>query len=91
MSGEEPIPVSGAWRPGDDAGRRQFVTLCDDKPLALRVGATLSPVTVAYETWGMLAPARDNAVLGLPRAHRRQLTPPVRPKPAIRCSDGGTR
>jgi homoserine O-acetyltransferase len=60
---DEPIPVTGAWRPGDHPGRRQFVTVFDDRPLSLRAGATLSSVTVAYETWGTLSPARDNAVL----------------------------
>jgi homoserine O-acetyltransferase len=31
--------------------------------LSLERGATLAPVTVAYETWGRLAPSRDNVVL----------------------------
>lgn len=43
------------------------------KPLALKRGGTLAAVDIAYETWGRLAPARDNAVLlftGLsPSAH----------------------
>jgi homoserine O-acetyltransferase len=60
---DEPLPVTGAWRPGDPPGRRQFVTLFDDHPLAMRGGGTLSPITVAYETWGTLAPGRDNAIL----------------------------
>jgi len=60
---DEPIPVTGAWRPGDPAGRRQFLTVFEDRPFALRAGGTLSPITVAYETWGTLSPARDNAVL----------------------------
>jgi homoserine O-acetyltransferase len=63
MTDDAPIPATGAWRPGDPPGRRQFVTLFADRPLALRAGATLSPVTVAYETWGTLSPSRDNAVL----------------------------
>jgi len=33
--------------------------------LALESGAALGPVTVAYETWGTLSPAKDNAVLVL--------------------------
>ncbi|MDR1512387.1 MAG: homoserine O-acetyltransferase [Propionibacteriaceae bacterium] len=33
-----------------------------EDPLALRRGGTLGPVTVAYETYGTLAPERDNAV-----------------------------
>jgi homoserine O-acetyltransferase len=62
---DEPLPVTGAWRRGDPPGRRQFVTLFEDRPLALRAGGTLSPVVVAYETWGTLSPAGDNAVLVL--------------------------
>jgi homoserine O-acetyltransferase len=63
VTDEEPIPLTGAWRPGDPPGRRRFVTVFDDRPFALRAGATLSAITVAYETWGTLSPARDNAVL----------------------------
>jgi len=57
------LPASGAWRPGDDPGRRQFVTL--DGPIELEAGGTLPSVTVAYETWGELAPDAGNAVLVL--------------------------
>jgi homoserine O-acetyltransferase len=43
------------------------------KPLALRRGGALHGVEIAYESWGKLAPSRDNAVLlftGLsPSAH----------------------
>ncbi len=43
------------------------------KPLALRRGGVLHGVEIAYETWGRLAPSRDNVVLlctGLsPSAH----------------------
>lgn len=60
---DSPVPVTGAWRPGDPPGRRRFLTVFDDHPLCLRAGATLNDVTVAYETWGTLSPARDNAVL----------------------------
>lgn len=63
MTEDEPIPVTGAWRPGDPVGRRQFRTVFEDRAFALRAGGTLSPITVAYETWGTLSPARDNAVL----------------------------
>jgi len=60
-----PPSATGAWRPGDPPGRRRFVTLFDDpaRPLELEFGATLSPVTVAYETWGEFDRARSNAVL----------------------------
>lgn len=33
------------------------------EPLRLDSGATLAPVTLAYETYGTLSPARDNAIL----------------------------
>jgi homoserine O-acetyltransferase len=58
-----PPPATGAWRPGDPPGHRQFVTLVEDEPLHLELGGTLSPVVVAYETWGELDRARSNAVL----------------------------
>jgi homoserine O-acetyltransferase len=60
-----PPPATGAWRPGDPPGRRQFVTLFEppDGPLELELGETLSPVVVAYETWGELDRATGNAVL----------------------------
>jgi homoserine O-acetyltransferase len=55
-------PVTGAWREGDDPGRRQFV---DIGPLPLEAGGRLPDVRVAYETWGRPTPAGDNAVLVL--------------------------
>ena len=55
-----PIPASAAWREGADAGRRQFVDL---GPVELEAGGRLPAVRLAYETWGTLSPARDNAVL----------------------------
>ncbi|MGD9996321.1 MAG: homoserine O-acetyltransferase [Ilumatobacteraceae bacterium] len=59
----EPLPVSGAWRDGDDPGHRQFVRFPSDRPFALDTGVALRDVTVAYETWGRLDEARGNAVL----------------------------
>ena len=35
----------------------------EDDPLVLASGQTLGPVQVAYETYGVLAPARDNVVV----------------------------
>ncbi|HEY0398339.1 MAG TPA: homoserine O-acetyltransferase, partial [Acidimicrobiia bacterium] len=60
-----PPPATGAWRPGDPAGQRQFLTLFapPDGPLELELGGPLSPVVVAYETWGELDRSRGNAVL----------------------------
>jgi homoserine O-acetyltransferase len=60
---EDPIPVSGAWRPGDPPGRRKFATVFSERPIALRAGATLSDVVVAYETWGELNADASNAIL----------------------------
>jgi len=54
-------PASGAWREGDDPGRRQWVTL--PAPLALEAGGELPGVRIAYETWGSLNAAGTNAVL----------------------------
>jgi homoserine O-acetyltransferase len=59
------LPVTGAWRPGDEPGRRQFVELFRDEPLAFEAGGTLSSITVAYETLGRLNAERTNAVLVL--------------------------
>lgn len=39
--------------------------LFEARPHLLEAGASLDDVTVAYETWGALSPARDNAVLVL--------------------------
>jgi homoserine O-acetyltransferase/O-succinyltransferase len=58
-----PLPVTGAWREGDDPGRRQFHEL--PEPLLLESGERLPGVRIAYETWGELAPDASNAVLVL--------------------------
>ena len=58
----DPFPVTGAWREGDDPGHRRFVTL---DGLKLEAGGALETVTVAYETWGTLAPDTSNAILVL--------------------------
>lgn len=65
MTPASPIPVTGAWRPGDEPGRRRFATLFDARPHVLEAGGRLAHVTVAYETWGELAANRSNAVLVL--------------------------
>jgi homoserine O-acetyltransferase/O-succinyltransferase len=56
------LAVVGAWRDGDPVGRRRFVEVA---PLRLERGGTLPRATLAYETWGRLNSARDNAVLVL--------------------------
>jgi len=60
MSEVDRATTTGAWRPGDDPGRRLFAAV---GPLELERGGRLSTVDVAYETWGTLNAARDNAVL----------------------------
>ncbi|MEX2659036.1 MAG: homoserine O-acetyltransferase [Acidimicrobiales bacterium] len=57
------LPVTGAWRPGDPVGRRRFTALAADRPFVLEGGGALREVTIAYETWGELAPDASNAVL----------------------------
>jgi homoserine O-acetyltransferase len=54
-------PVSGGWREGDPVGRRRFHRL--PAALPLEAGGELPGVRLAYETWGTLSPAGDNAVL----------------------------
>lgn len=54
-------PASGAWREGDEPGRRQWVTL--PAPLPLEAGGELPGVRIAYETWGTLNADASNAVL----------------------------
>jgi len=60
---DTPLPVTGAWRPGDPPGRRRFFTFAQDHPFALEAARTLSEVTIAYETWGELDADASNAVL----------------------------
>ena len=61
----QPVPVTGAWRPGDPPGRRQFASLFDARPHVLATGGRLAHVAVAYETWGELNADGSNAVLVL--------------------------
>ena len=51
---------TGAWRQGSPQGSRQGV---DIGSLRLEAGGALPQVRVAYETWGTLNAARDNAIL----------------------------
>ena len=58
---DESAPWStGAWRQGSPEGARLSVDIGD---LLLETGGALPQVRVAYETWGRLNAARDNAVL----------------------------
>jgi homoserine O-acetyltransferase len=55
------IPASSAWREGDHPGRRKFFAL-GDLPLEADPMGVLPGVTMAYETWGELNAAKDNAI-----------------------------
>jgi len=61
MRENSPIPTSGAWREGDHPGRRQFFEL-GDLELDIDPLGVLPGVRIAYETWGELTAAGDNAV-----------------------------
>lgn len=63
MAAHQPLPVTGAWRPGDEPGRRQFFTFATDRGFAVESGTVLRDVDVAYETWGTLNEDASNAVL----------------------------
>lgn len=53
-------PATGAWRDGDFVGHRLFANL---GPMDFECGGSLPHVRLAYETWGELNEAKDNAVL----------------------------
>ncbi|MDQ1579707.1 MAG: homoserine O-acetyltransferase/O-succinyltransferase [Microbacteriaceae bacterium] len=52
--------ASGAWRESDPVGNRQFAGI---GAFDFEGGGSLPYVRIAYETWGELSPARDNAIL----------------------------
>ncbi len=52
--------VTGAWLESDDPGDRKFLKIGS---LLLENGEILEDVTIAYQSWGTLNAARDNAVL----------------------------
>ncbi|SJN31277.1 Homoserine O-acetyltransferase [Microbacterium esteraromaticum] len=53
-------PATGAWRDGDPAGGRQLTFLGDFRT---ENGENLPATRLAWESWGELNEARDNAVL----------------------------
>ncbi|GAA1784901.1 homoserine O-acetyltransferase MetX [Leucobacter iarius] len=53
-------PISGAWRDGDPVGSRKFLPIGD---FVTEAGDTLPGARIAYEIFGELTPARDNAIL----------------------------
>src|SRR4051794_494996 len=57
------LPASGAWRPSDPMGQRQFMRMAADRDFVLEGGGKLRDITIAFETWGTLAPDAGNAIL----------------------------
>lgn len=55
-------PATGGWREGDPVGDRRFAALGS---LPLERGGQLPAVRIAYETYGTLSAAGDNAILVL--------------------------
>ena len=53
-------PVTGAWRDGDPLGNRKF---CQVGPMDFERGGSLPHVRLAYEVFGELNDAKDNAIL----------------------------
>lgn len=56
---------TGSFQSGSSVGvvEKRFFTFAEHDPFPLESGATLGPVTLAYETYGRLSPSGDNAVL----------------------------
>jgi len=57
------VPATGAWRPSDPLGQRQFMKMAVDRAFVLEGGGQLRDVTIAFETWGTLDADHANAVL----------------------------
>jgi homoserine O-acetyltransferase len=60
MSKDITTQVTGAWLDGHDVGERKFVKIGF---LLLENGETLPDITIAYQSWGKLNAAKDNAIL----------------------------
>lgn len=52
--------VTGAWLESHDGGDRKFINI---GALLLESGETLPDITIAYQSWGVLNAAKDNAIL----------------------------
>ena len=74
--------------PPDSVGivETEYFTFADEAPFVLESGATLGPITLAYQTYGQLNADRSNAVLilhALSGARTRPVTAAWRiPSPA---------
>ena len=60
MASESNFRVTGAWLEHHDPGDRVFANIGD---LELESGEILPSVTIAYQSWGTLNSAGDNAIL----------------------------
>lgn len=60
MADEITTDVTGAWLEYHDPGDRQFIKIGS---LLLENGETLPDITIAYQSWGTLSAAKDNAIL----------------------------
>ncbi|MCU1372609.1 MAG: metX [Ilumatobacteraceae bacterium] len=57
------VPATGAWRPSDPLGQRQFMRMAVDRSFVLEGGGQLNDITICFETWGRLNQDASNAVL----------------------------
>src|SRR6187431_345633 len=57
------VPATGAWRPSDPLGQRQFMRMAVDRAFVLEGGGQLHDLTICFETWGTLNADASNAVL----------------------------
>jgi homoserine O-acetyltransferase len=57
-----PLPVTGAWRAGDDPGERRFARIGQ---IETESGGAIPDAVLAFETWGRLDERAGNAVLVL--------------------------
>ena len=66
------LPASGAWRPGDPLGERQFLRMAVDRPFVLEGGGQLRDITHRVRDVGRARRRRRQRRARVPRPHRRQ-------------------
>ena len=60
MADEVTTDTTGAWLETHEPGDREFINIGS---LTLENGETLSDITIAYQSWGILNANKDNAIL----------------------------
>ena len=89
------LPVTGAWRPSDPTGDRQFMRTASTATSCSRAAASLRDITVAYETWGDARRRRAATPSSSATPSPATATPPGRagPRPSRRAGwwDGADR